>query len=51
MYSYIFMAMVLIEEQDNHNLYTSNNLFRGETTINEILSPLSWACAGSSKIH
>jgi hypothetical protein len=33
-------GMVINEEEDNPNLYTSNNLFRGETTVDEIVSPL-----------
>jgi hypothetical protein len=34
-------VMVLNEAQFNHNQNTSNNLFRGEATINEIVSPFS----------
>jgi hypothetical protein len=34
-------GMVLNEAEDNHNLYISNNLSRGGTTINEIVSPPS----------
>jgi hypothetical protein len=32
-------GMVLNEAEDNPNLYTRHNLFRGETTVSEILSP------------
>jgi hypothetical protein len=44
-------GMVLNEAENNPNLYTSNNLFRGETTVNEIVSPLPWAYIGNGEIE
>jgi hypothetical protein len=44
-------GMVLNEAENNPNPYISNNLFRGETTINEIVSPLPSGCVGNDKIQ